>query len=616
TVRGSVNVSERKAPLSLSPCASCGSWAPPPSCCARRAARAPRCGCGPFPLRARFPAARGAQPRRCPWQVVLGEPHSCSCSAFRRERRLCKHLCKCRVLPKSFNFLVLVDAFKLGLLEREIEDMLQRLQQRQTLSPQQTTFLPTLSEQDEMLFIRQKEISREDVCPICQEELLKMMLPITFCRYGCGNNVHIKCMKIWADHQDELRPGSVVKCPLCREEFAPLNLILEEFRNSAQLVTAAERASLDRHLGIPCNNCRVFPIVGRCYKCTECIEYHLCHECFIGFLHSPHVFVFRQKRNKAWRSLDQLPELPAQGENFRRTICTPKRIVKSLPNILVGKQSHLLAPGIQCRCCLKPFHRGQRVRLLPCNHKFHRACIDSWLLHQRNTCPIDEYVVYNPLTWKAMSTKDEICLTGSHRNISKLSEQAAPEIFVSGNGLFLKQTLSGHISESLQRSFKKPHNKGVPDSLSSFETSFCSKTNTISPRKDGKAPSGLLTTFHLKTQDQFWSRVSYKYFIYTGMHSSKGKVTFFQDVMVQKACGEGSKHKNVWVLYKESIPLKPSSTSTNLKISIRKKRSPVIHPPLHPSFLRGGLCSLPQSHCTLLMFSRPSTSSLKKYRNL
>ncbi|XP_010226656.1 PREDICTED: E3 ubiquitin-protein ligase ZSWIM2 [Tinamus guttatus] len=317
--------------------------------------------------------------------VVLGEPHACSCAAFRKERGLCKHLCwillKKYRLPRDHEY-----AFKLGLLEREIEDILQRLQQEQTLRPEQAAFSPPLNEENEILFIHQKGISTEDVCPICQEEFLKMMLPITFCRYSCGNNVHIKCMKIWADHQDELGPDSVVKCPLCREEFAPLKLILEEFRNSSQLVTAAERASLDRHLGIPCNNCRVFPIVGRCYKCTECIEYHLCHECFIGFFHSPHVFVFRQKRNKTWRSLDQLSELSAEGENFKsfrpgnnseepvlhlqeKTSCTPRRIVKSLPNILVGKQSHLLAPGIQCRCCLKPFHLGQHVRLLPCNHK-------------------------------------------------------------------------------------------------------------------------------------------------------------------------------------------------------------------------------------------------------
>ncbi|NWI11636.1 ZSWM2 ligase, partial [Crypturellus soui] len=154
--------------------------------------------------------------RRCsPWQVVLGEPHACSCAAFRRERGLCKHLCwillKKYRLPRDHEY-----AFKSGLLEREIEDILQRLQQEQTLRPEQTAFSPTLNEENQILFIHQKEIDIEDVCPICQEEFLKTMLPITFCRYSCGNNVHIKCMKIWADHQDELGPDSVVKCPLCR----------------------------------------------------------------------------------------------------------------------------------------------------------------------------------------------------------------------------------------------------------------------------------------------------------------------------------------------------------------------------------------------------------------
>ncbi|XP_025966044.1 E3 ubiquitin-protein ligase ZSWIM2 [Dromaius novaehollandiae] len=433
-----------------------------------------------------------------PLRVFLGEPHSCTCAAFLKEKALCKHICwillKKYRLPRDHEY-----AFKLGLLEREIEDVLQRLQQEQTLNPEKTLFSQALHEENDRC-IHQKEIGIEDVCPICQEELLKMMLPITYCRYSCGNNVHIKCMKIWADHQDELGTDSVVKCPLCREEFAPLKLILEEFRNSSQLVTATERARLDRHLGIPCNNCRVFPIVGRCYKCTECIEYHLCHECFIGFHHSPHVFVFRKKRNKSWRSLEQLSELSAQGGKFKsfnpgnnskeavlhlqKTSCTPKSIVKSLPSIRVRKHSHLLAPGIQCRCCLKPFHLGQHVRLLPCNHKFHRECIDSWLLHQRNTCPIDEYVVYNPLIWKDTPAKHEICPTGSHRNVSKHAKQVEPEIFVSGNGSFLKQTLSGHTSESSQSSFKKLCNKDVPDSLSSFETSFSRKSDTIRPRKD------------------------------------------------------------------------------------------------------------------------------------
>lgn len=98
--------------------------------------------------------------------------------------------------------------------------------------------------------------------------LLKRLqkLEFVFCRQNCDNNIHKKCIKIWADHQDELENDSVVKCPLHRENFAPLRLILEEFKNSKQLVTATETTKPARDLGIPCNNCRVFSIIGNCYK--------------------------------------------------------------------------------------------------------------------------------------------------------------------------------------------------------------------------------------------------------------------------------------------------------------------------------------------------------------
>ncbi|KAM9287321.1 LOW QUALITY PROTEIN: E3 ubiquitin-protein ligase ZSWIM2 [Morus bassanus] len=279
--------------------------------------------------------------------------------------------------------------------------------------------------------IDQKEIDDEDVCPPCQEELLKKMFPITYWRYSCANNVHVKCLKIWADHQDELQNDSVVKCPL------PQRLILEEFGNSKQLVTATEKTRLDRHLVTPCN-CRVFPLVGKCYKCTECVEYHLCHECFAGFCHS---HVFRQKSRLSY---------------------TPKNTIKSLPIILISKHSNLLTPVSQYRLCVKNFQLGQHGRHLPCNHKltflpfnFLRECTDSWLLQQSSTCPIDEYVVYNPLTWKDMSAKHRNYPTGSHANVSKLAKQVEPEIYVSGNGLFLKQISSEHASESSQSNLKK-----------------------------------------------------------------------------------------------------------------------------------------------------------------
>lgn len=62
--------------------------------------------------------------------------------------------------------------------------------------------------------------------------------------------------------------------------------------------------------------------------------------------------------------------------------------------------------------------------------------------------PIDQYIVYNPLTWKDMPAKHGNYSTGSHANVSKLAKQVEPEICVSGNGLFLKQISPEHTPES------------------------------------------------------------------------------------------------------------------------------------------------------------------------
>merc|ERR1712048_67550 len=40
----------------------------------------------------------------------------------------------------------------------------------------------------------------------------------------------------------------------------------------------------------------------------------------------------------------------------------------------------------QCMVCLENFHSGEELRILPCNHRFHKACIDPWL-QVNNKCP-------------------------------------------------------------------------------------------------------------------------------------------------------------------------------------------------------------------------------------
>ncbi|KAL9094675.1 MAG: hypothetical protein Q9165_002944 [Trypethelium subeluteriae] len=44
--------------------------------------------------------------------------------------------------------------------------------------------------------------------------------------------------------------------------------------------------------------------------------------------------------------------------------------------------------GLGCSICTEDFERGQDIRVLPCDHKFHPACIDPWLLNVSGTCPL------------------------------------------------------------------------------------------------------------------------------------------------------------------------------------------------------------------------------------
>ena len=56
-----------------------------------------------------------------------------------------------------------------------------------------------------------------------------------------------------------------------------------------------------------------------------------------------------------------------------------------------------------CSICRSDFERGEKLRVLPCNHLFHQPCIDQWLLGTRsaphvhtNCCPLCKAEVGRP----------------------------------------------------------------------------------------------------------------------------------------------------------------------------------------------------------------------------
>ncbi|KAI1612962.1 hypothetical protein EDD36DRAFT_251276 [Exophiala viscosa] len=42
----------------------------------------------------------------------------------------------------------------------------------------------------------------------------------------------------------------------------------------------------------------------------------------------------------------------------------------------------------ECPICLHSFSMNDKIRVLPCKHDFHQACIDPWLVGFSGTCPV------------------------------------------------------------------------------------------------------------------------------------------------------------------------------------------------------------------------------------
>lgn len=415
------------------------------------------------------------------FKVFLGDCHQCTCPVFRKEKDLCKHICW--VILKRFR--IPRDnpiTWQLGLVEREINEILQGILARQEARTKPAAQQPTTpggaGVSGDNGTIPQREITEEDVCPICQEELLAKHQPVTYCRFGCGNNIHIKCMKVWAEHQKSSGESSI-KCPMCRVDFGSLAHLLTEFRNTSVHSTHADR--MHEHLGVTCRECSVCPVTGKCYKCSVCANFHLCQTCFNTPIHVQHAFQFRLKSTQRWRPAPERARVTGSGlpdavvdslmtrdirnddydlllqlDSSQLTSDLTPESVQSLPLERVAPHSRLLAPGQQCRVCLRPYTAGDTLRRLPCRHRFHRECIDQWLLHRHPTCPVDGVVYSNSSireTREAQRLMQNIKSESEHGKENIASEPDVSRLHIPGIGLVRQRStsLASTAAEQLPR---------------------------------------------------------------------------------------------------------------------------------------------------------------------
>ncbi|KAM1833615.1 hypothetical protein ACFX13_023413 [Malus domestica] len=71
------------------------------------------------------------------------------------------------------------------------------------------------------------------------------------------------------------------------------------------------------------------------------------------------------------------------------SVPAPNEVVESLPVKLFSKlQKSQYEEAAQCYICLVEYEEGDRMRILPCHHEFHKTCIDKWLKEIHRVCPL------------------------------------------------------------------------------------------------------------------------------------------------------------------------------------------------------------------------------------
>ena len=58
----------------------------------------------------------------------------------------------------------------------------------------------------------------------------------------------------------------------------------------------------------------------------------------------------------------------------------------------INSYNNFINQFLRCSICLLDYEEDESIRFLPCCHKFHAKCIDTWLLNKNSLCPVNRFI--------------------------------------------------------------------------------------------------------------------------------------------------------------------------------------------------------------------------------
>jgi E3 ubiquitin-protein ligase ZSWIM2 len=350
------------------------------------------------------------------FKVKVGETQECSCAESKSE--LCVHIlfvmAKVFRVPASNPII-----WQRGLLEAEVEQIVfGGLRENRRNAARAAAVAAEAAHRgsgEDGVAVDRKAIEEGDACPICCDDLDPAEgRAMVYCRFGCGNNIHIQCFEAYAKH-NATNP-TPLQCPLCRHKWGPL-------------LQADPRPMLHN---VPCSSCKL-PIANERFRCAFCASFNLCRKCFDEpGVHAQHPFDVSSAPGQPFVNADrqqvarrggsapvggaggvgvdplhvQLMHRELGPEDYESLLRLDDGVgpaagsVLSMSDLARFRRVHWSSAEDyeECAICMESFVPDDNCLKLTttCSHIFHTTCAVRWFTESRAVCPIDNIPVVVP----------------------------------------------------------------------------------------------------------------------------------------------------------------------------------------------------------------------------